>query len=77
MKTPFFCRIGLHRWFLDCAMFNSVDRCDMCGKVRDEWRGERLDRERSLWEEAGELGLPQKEAMWHVVHNLNKDKDIE
>lgn len=48
---PFICRLGLHQWYGDSAIFSSVDRCSRCLAVKDEDAAKRLDQERQLWEE--------------------------
>jgi len=47
------CRLGFHQWYLDSAIFCSVQRCQRCSAVDDESDAKRLALERKIWEEEG------------------------
>lgn len=42
-----FCRVGVHSWYADCSLLNTVRRCRRCGTAQDRERGIRQDRERA------------------------------
>jgi hypothetical protein len=63
-KVPLACRLNFHEWYLDSAWFTSVDRCGRCGQHKDPAMGERLEWERSLWEQAPEGKWPSDKINW-------------
>ncbi len=48
-KKPLRCRIGLHAYFLDSAMFTSAMVCNRCSEPQDEQAYADLQHERELW----------------------------
>lgn len=58
------CKLGIHQWFTDGAMFSSVRRCNLCPAVDNERDAAELCRERGLWEQYGDLDA---EAQWAAV----------
>ena len=56
-RKPLRCRLGLHRWSRDGAMFSSAVICDYCEKPAKPHDAARLALERELWaESAGVVG---------------------
>lgn len=48
-RTPFWCRLGFHRWYMDGAMFTAADRCDRCDRWKNPSEGAAVERERAAW----------------------------
>lgn len=48
---PWPCRLGLHRWYCDGAIFYSIERCSRCPTVKNPLVALWLERERKLWAE--------------------------
>lgn len=60
------CKLGIHSYYLDSAMFSSDDVCRRCDKR--VCRSGNLTRERELWEEAA--NLPPSEQVGFVLEWL-------
>jgi hypothetical protein len=68
-RRPLLCRLGLHSYHTDSAMFNSARRCNNCDHPQDTAGAERLDRERQLWS-SGPPGETIGQAMARVGRGL-------
>lgn len=44
------CRVGLHSWYSDGAMFTAADRCERCNRWRRREDGAEVERERGYWQ---------------------------
>lgn len=53
ITKPLRCKLRLHSWFMDSAMFSSCLICNYCGKAESKRDHERLALERRLWSEPG------------------------
>lgn len=51
-RKPLRCKLGLHQWSRDAAMYSSADVCNCCGQYADDEAAQRLELERELWGEA-------------------------
>lgn len=61
------CRIGLHSWCYDSALFSSVRRCNRCGGVDDERAARQLERESAaLWALPADASLTE---VWGAAAN--------
>jgi hypothetical protein len=69
------CRLGMHRWYLDNAMFSSVERCNHCPAVDDKYDASRMDYERYLWEQNKDL--PFEVACGKVARDLTMNSPSE
>lgn len=68
-KRPFLCRIGLHQWYIDGAMFTRADRCNNCDEWKHPVEGRRVELERDAWEQAVP-GESMEEGMQRVTNYL-------
>lgn len=48
------CRLGLHSWYANGSYFTTVDRCNFCPAVSDQFLAAQQDREGQLWKEIQE-----------------------
>lgn len=49
-KLPLLCRLRLHSWTVDSAMFSHAAQCSRCLIYKNSKDQERLELERKLWE---------------------------
>lgn len=64
---PLRCRLGLHRWSRDGAMFSSADICVYCTRPANADDAARLALERELWVESAKVVGHDSEAQSHYV----------
>lgn len=48
-KVHIRCRLGLHSWYLESAMFSGALVCSLCGKYQDENDQRALEAEQAAW----------------------------
>jgi hypothetical protein len=62
------CKVGLHQWYTDSAMFSAVCRCNYCPAVGNRTEAAVVDQERALW--ALYQDLPFEEGLRRVHADL-------
>ena len=71
-KKPFLCKIGIHEYYMNSAFFTQVMCCSWCGYCAYPDLLQRVEYERSLWEE--EFGQDLAKAKHNISMKLREFK---
>lgn len=55
LKSPLLCKLGIHRYYYDAAYFSQAQRCTRCGDYKNKYQQQRLEYERSLWDQQTDI----------------------
>ena len=67
------CRLGIHQWYRDGAMFASADRCNRCERWKHPRAGAEVERERWLWTQAPDGEDKLGWVSWEFLKGTGRD----